>query len=70
VPGSYGGRNRLPDVGEIVGIVLLAIMALWGLWFGLQSFLALWWPINVLYALAGATVALICAAVARALLNR
>jgi divalent metal cation (Fe/Co/Zn/Cd) transporter len=67
---GYGGRKRLPDVGELVGIVLLAVMALWGLWFGLQSLLTLFWPINVLYALAGAIVAVISAAVARALLNR
>jgi hypothetical protein len=67
---GYGGRNRMPDGGELIGIVLLAIMALWGLWFGLQSLLTLWWPINVMYAVAGAVVALISAAVARALLNR
>jgi hypothetical protein len=67
---GYGGRKRLPDAGELVGIVLLAVMALWGLWFGLQSLLTLFWPINVLYALAGAIVAVISAAVARALLNR
>jgi hypothetical protein len=67
---GYGGRKRLPDAGELIGIILLAVMALWGLWFGLQSFLTLWWPINVLYAFAGAGVAVISAAVARALLNR
>jgi hypothetical protein len=68
--GGYGGRGRLPDGGELIGIVLLAIMAVWGLWFGLQSFLTLWWPLNVMYALAGAIVAFISGAVARALLNR
>ena len=67
---DYGGRRRLPDIGELIGMLLLAVMALWGLWFGLQSFLTLWWPINVLYAVAGAIVAVICAAVARALLTR
>ena len=67
---GYGGRKRLPDVGELIGIVLLAVMALWGIWFGLQSLLALFWPINVLYALAGAIVAVISAAVARAMLSR
>jgi hypothetical protein len=67
---GYGGRNRMPDVGEVAGIVLLGVFAVWGVWFGVQSFLTLWWPINVAYALAGAAVAAICVAVARALLNR
>jgi hypothetical protein len=67
---GYGGRKRLPDAGELAGIVLLGVIALWGVWFGVQSFLALFWPINVLYAVAGAVVAIIATAVARALLNR
>jgi hypothetical protein len=67
---GYGGRNRMPDVGEVAGIVVLGVFALWGVWFGVQSFLTLWWPINVAYALAGGAVAVICVAVARALLNR
>jgi hypothetical protein len=67
---GYGGRNRLPDAGEMAGIVVLGVFALWGVWFGVQSFLTLWWPINVGYALAGGAVAVICVAVARALLNR
>jgi hypothetical protein len=57
-------------VGELIGIVLLAVMALWGVWFGVQSFLTLWWPINLVYMLAGALVAVIATVVAGALLNR
>jgi hypothetical protein len=67
---GYGGRRRLPDVGEIVGMVLLAVMGLWGVWFAVQSLITLWWPINVAYFAAGALVAGISAAVARAMLNR
>ena len=67
---GYGGRKRLPDVGELIGIVMLAVIGLWGAWFGVQAWLTLFWPINVIYALAGAVVAVISAAVARALLNR
>jgi len=67
---GYGGRHRLPDAGELIGIVLLAVIGLWGVWFGLQALLTLWWPINALYALAGAVVAFISAAVGIALLNR
>jgi hypothetical protein len=67
---GYGGRNRLPDAGELIGIVLLGIIGLWGLWFGLQALLTLWWPINAFYAVAGAVVAFISAVVGRALLNR
>jgi hypothetical protein len=67
---GYGGRKRLPDVGELIGIVVLAVIGLWGAWFGVQAWLTLFWPINVIFALAGAVVALISAAVARALLNR
>ena len=67
---GYGGRKRLPDAGELLGIVILAVIGLWGMWFGAQAFLTLFWPLNVVYALAGAVVACISAAVARALLNR
>jgi len=63
-------RKRRPDAGELIGIVLLAVIGLWGVWFGVQAWLTLFWPINGLYALAGAGVAFISAAVARALLNR
>jgi hypothetical protein len=66
----YGGRRRLPDAGEVIGIVLLGVIGLWGLWFGVQALLTLFWPINAVYALVGALVAVISAAVARALLNR
>jgi hypothetical protein len=67
---GYGGRGRLPDAGELIGIVLLGIIGLWGVWFGVQSLIALWWPLNLAYALAGALVALISSAVAWALLHR
>lgn len=67
---GYGGRKRLPDVGELIGIVMLAVIGLWGAWFGVQAFLTLFWPINVIYALAGAVVACISAVVARAILTR
>jgi hypothetical protein len=68
--GYRGRRTSWPDAGELIGTVLLAIIGLWGAWFGLQALLTLWWPINAMYALAGAVVAFISAAVARALLNR
>ncbi len=67
---GYGGRRRLPDAGELVGIVLLLVMGVWGAWFGVQSLITLWWPINIAYFAAGALVAAISAAVARAMLNR
>jgi hypothetical protein len=67
----YGGSNRrLPDLGELLGIVMLAVMGAWGVWFGWQSMVGLWWPLNVAYAAAGGAVALIAAGVAWALLNR
>ncbi len=67
---GYGGRRRLPDAGEAIGLVLLAVIGLWGVWFGVQSLITLWWPINLAYFAAGAFVAAISAAVGRALLNR
>ena len=67
---GYGGGQRLPDAGEAIGIVLLVVMGLWGVWFGVQSLITLWWPINLAYFAAGALVALISAAVARAMLIR
>jgi hypothetical protein len=60
---------RLPDAGELVGFVLLAIIGIWGLWFGVQSLLALWWPLNVGYGLAGVLVAGVSCAVAWAILT-
>jgi hypothetical protein len=60
---------RLPDAGELVSIVLLGIIAIWGVWFGLQSLLALWWPLNVGYGLAGALVASLSCALAWAILT-
>jgi hypothetical protein len=53
----------------MIGLVMLAIIGLWGVWFGVQSLVALWWPLNVVYGLAGAIVAIISSAVAWALLN-
>ena len=67
---GYGGRRRLPDGGELVGIVVLLVMGMWGAWFGVQSLMTLWWPNNVSYFVAGALVAAISAAAARAMLNR
>jgi hypothetical protein len=67
---GYGGRRRWPDTGELIGIVMLAVIGVWGVWFGVQSLITLWWPINVAYLVAGALVAGISAAVARAMLTR
>ena len=61
---------RRLDFGELLSVGLLVVITIWGLWFGVQSALTLWWPINALYLAAGLTVAVISAAVARALLNR
>jgi hypothetical protein len=60
---------RLPDAGELVGIILLGIIGIWGICFGLQSLLALWWPLNVGYGLAGALVASVSCAVAWAIIT-
>jgi len=70
VAGGYGGRRRWPDAGELIGIALLGVIGLWGAWFGVQSLITLWWPINLGYFLAGGIVAAVSAGVARALLNR
>lgn len=70
---SYGGnpnRLRLPDIGELLGIGLLLIIGAWGVWFGWQAAIGLWWPLNVAYAVAGGVVALISIAISLALLNR
>lgn len=45
-------------------------MGLWGVWFGVQSFITLWWPLNLAYLAAGGLVAGVSAAVAWAMLNR
>lgn len=69
----YGGnpnRLRLPDMGELLGIALLLIIGGWGVWFGWQAAISLWWPLNLAYAVAGAAVAIISVAVSIALLNR
>jgi hypothetical protein len=63
-------RGGSVDLGELTSLVLLAVIALWGVWFGVQSLLTLWWPVNVAYLLAGLAVAGVSAAVARALLTR
>jgi Na+/H+-dicarboxylate symporter len=62
--------GRLPDPGELASIGILGIMAVWGIWFGVQSITHLWWPLNAAYMAAGLTVAVICIALARAVLNR
>ena len=63
-------RGAAVDLGELTSLILLAVIAIWGIWFGVQSVLTLWWPINLAYLLAGLLVAIICAFVARALLAR
>jgi hypothetical protein len=63
-------RGSALDIGEIVSLVLLAVIALWGIWFGIQSMITLWFPLNLAYLLAGAVVALVSVSVARALLKR
>ena len=67
---GYARRGRWPDIGELASIVMLAVIGVWGVWFGIQSLMTLWWPLNVAYCLAGVVVALVSAAVARALLTR
>jgi hypothetical protein len=54
----------------LIGIIMLGIIGLWGVWFGVQSVITLWWPLNVAYGLAGAIVAIISTAVGWALLRR
>ena len=63
-------RGAAVDLGELTSLILLAVIAIWGIWFGVQSMLTLWWPINAAYLLAALLVALVCAGVARALLTR
>jgi len=67
---GYAGRGRWPDVGEVASIIVLAVMGIWGVWFGVQSLMTLWWPLNVGYLAAGLVVALVSAAVGRAILTR
>jgi hypothetical protein len=62
-------RGRL-DPAEILALLMLGIIGLWGVWFGIQSVVTLWWPLNLGYLLAGVLVAAISALVARALLSR
>jgi len=63
-------RGGLPDAGEILSLVFLAVIAAWGVWFGVQSMLTLWWPINALYLVAGLAVFAVAASVARAIMLR
>ena len=63
-------RRRLPDAGELIGLIVLAVIGLWGLWFGVQSLSTLWWPLNLAYSAAGAVVACISFGVGWALLDR
>jgi hypothetical protein len=62
--------SALPDKGELVSLLVLAVIGIWGVWFGVQSLLALWFPLNVIYLLAGLGAALIAAAVGRAIMSR
>ena len=59
-----------PGAGELISLLLLAVIGIWGVWFGVQSVLTLWWPLNALYLLAGLAVGVISAAVGRAVLSR
>ena len=63
-------RPRGIDLGEWVSLFFLAVIGVWGLWFGVQSLLTLWWPINAAYLLAGLIVAAISALVGLAILKR
>jgi len=67
---GYARRGRWPDIGEVASIVVLAIIGVWGVWFGLQSLMTLWWPLNAAYLAAGLVVAFVSAAVGRAILTR
>jgi hypothetical protein len=67
---GYVRRGRWPDLGEAGSILVLAVIGIWGVWFGVQSVLTLWWPLNVVYLLAGLIVAGVSAAVGRAVVSR
>jgi hypothetical protein len=67
---GYARRGRMPDLGELASVLVLAIIAIWGVWFAVQSLMTLWWPLNVAYLVAGLMVAGVSAAVARAVLSR
>jgi len=67
---GYARRGRWPDLGELASVVILAVIAVWGVWFGFQSVTTLWWPLNVAYLAAGLFVAGVSVAVARAILTR
>jgi len=67
---GYARRGRWPDIGELASIIVLALIGIWGVWFGVQSLMTLWWPLNAAYLAAGLVVAFISAAVGRALLTR
>jgi len=63
-------RTGWPDKAELVSLLVLGVISIWGVWFGVQSVLTLWWPLNLLYLAAGLVVAAISAAVGRAILIR
>jgi hypothetical protein len=67
---GYARRGRWPDLGELASVVILGVIAVWGVWFGVQSVITLWWPLNVAYLAAGLLVAGVSAVVARAVLTR
>jgi hypothetical protein len=58
------------DLGEVTSLLLLAAIAIWGVWFAVQAAMSLWFPLNALYGLAGVGVAVVCVLVGRALLSR
>jgi hypothetical protein len=57
-------------MGEAGSILVLAVIGVWGIWFGVQSVLTLWWPLNVVYLAAGLIVAAVSAAFGRAIVSR
>ena len=67
---GYARRGRWPDIGELASIIVLALIGIWGVWFGVQSLMTLWWPLNAAYLAAGLVVAFVSAAVGRAILTR
>ncbi|MBV9542869.1 MAG: hypothetical protein JOY61_00645, partial [Chloroflexi bacterium] len=55
--GYSGRRGSRLDLAELISVLLLGVIGLWGAWFGVQSLITLWFPVNVAYLLAGLVVA-------------
>ncbi|MBV9169541.1 MAG: hypothetical protein JOZ81_05595 [Chloroflexi bacterium] len=68
--GYSGRRGSGLDLAELISVLLLGVIGLWGAWFGVQSLITLWFPVNVAYLLAGLVVAGVSVLVGRALLRR